>query len=219
MRERHLQDLLTNAADAAFITHSDGAIRFWNQAAEKLFGIPAGEAAGQSCAQLLEGLDAQEARFCRLDCPVLEMAEQNDPVRAFDLNVKTSTGLRRWINVSVLHMRASGGELLVVHLVRDIDRKKKLEAVTERFLVQVGSLTGQDVDQLLTGAPAPHFALTSREREIIQLLARSLPLRAVSQELKISYTTARNHLQHIMRKLSAHSRTEAILRAMKERLL
>ena len=219
MRERDLQDLLTNAADAAFITQSDGVIRFWNQAAEKLFGIPAGEAASKSCAVLLEGLDAQGASFCRLDCPVLEMAEQNNAVSAFDLNVKTKSGLRRWINVSVLHMRTSGGELLVIHLIRDIDRKKKLEAVTERFLVQVGSLTGQDVDQLLTGGPAPHFALTSREREILQLLAHGLPLRAVSQELEISYATARNHVQHIMRKLSAHSRTEAILRAMKERLL
>ena len=86
------------------------------------------------------------------------MAEQNSPVPAFDLNIKTSAGLRRWVNVSVLHMRGSGGELLVVHLIRDIDRKKKLETVTERFLVQVSSLSGQDVDQLLIGPPAPHFA-------------------------------------------------------------
>jgi DNA-binding NarL/FixJ family response regulator len=42
---------------------------------------------------------------------------------------------------------------------------------------------------------------------------------AVSRELSISEATARNHIQHVLEKLSAHSRTEAVLRALSERLI
>jgi DNA-binding NarL/FixJ family response regulator len=52
-------------------------------------------------------------------------------------------------------------------------------------------------------------ALTSREREILQLLARGLDNRAIAEQLHLSAHTARTHVGNILRKLGVHSRAEA----------
>jgi DNA-binding NarL/FixJ family response regulator len=51
--------------------------------------------------------------------------------------------------------------------------------------------------------------LTSREREVLQLLTRGLDNRAIAGHLHVSSHTARTHVGNILRKLGVHSRAEA----------
>ena len=53
------------------------------------------------------------------------------------------------------------------------------------------------------------FALTRREIEVAQLLAKGRSNQAIARELKISAHTARHHTQRILSKLEVHSRGEA----------
>jgi DNA-binding NarL/FixJ family response regulator len=53
-------------------------------------------------------------------------------------------------------------------------------------------------------------ALTAREREILNLLARGLSNRDIAEELVITNKTVKNHLSRIYEKLDVHSRAEAI---------
>jgi two-component system nitrate/nitrite response regulator NarL len=55
--------------------------------------------------------------------------------------------------------------------------------------------------------------LTPRELEVVQLLARGLSNRAIAYELDISEHTVKFHVNAIMGKLGAQSRTEAAVRA------
>ena len=55
--------------------------------------------------------------------------------------------------------------------------------------------------------------LTPREQEVLQLLAEGLSNRAIAQELVISEHTVKFHVNAIMGKLDAQSRTEAVVRA------
>ena len=55
--------------------------------------------------------------------------------------------------------------------------------------------------------------LTPREQEVLQLLAEGLANRAIAQELGISEHTVKFHVNAIMGKLDAQSRTEAVVRA------
>ena len=55
--------------------------------------------------------------------------------------------------------------------------------------------------------------LTPREQEVLQLLAEGLSNRAIGQELIISEHTVKFHVNAIMGKLDAQSRTEAVVRA------
>jgi DNA-binding NarL/FixJ family response regulator len=62
-------------------------------------------------------------------------------------------------------------------------------------------------------APAKDAELSARELEVLRLLARGESSRSVAELLHISRTTVNNHVQHILRKLGAHNRLEAIRRA------
>lgn len=55
--------------------------------------------------------------------------------------------------------------------------------------------------------------LTPREREVVQLLAEGLSNKAIALQLGISEHTVKFHINAIMGKLNAQSRTEAAIRA------
>lgn len=65
--------------------------------------------------------------------------------------------------------------------------------------------------------PAPH--LTGRELEVLRLVAQGLGNREIAKELFISENTVKNHVRNILDKLQMHSRMEAALYAVRERLL
>ncbi len=59
----------------------------------------------------------------------------------------------------------------------------------------------------------PAETLTPRELEVLQLLAEGLPNKTIARQLSISEHTVKFHLNAIMSKLGAQSRTEAVVRA------
>jgi len=61
--------------------------------------------------------------------------------------------------------------------------------------------------------------LTSREKEIIQLIAKGATNRAIAKTLFISEKTVKNHVTNIFRKLNAADRTEAVVKAMEKRII
>ena len=58
-----------------------------------------------------------------------------------------------------------------------------------------------------------HDALTPRELEVLQLLAEGLANKAIALQLSISEHTVKYHVNAILGKLDAQSRTEAVVRA------
>jgi DNA-binding NarL/FixJ family response regulator len=56
--------------------------------------------------------------------------------------------------------------------------------------------------------------LTPREQEVLGLLKLGHTNREVAQELVISPGTAKNHVEHIIRKLGVSDRTQAVVRAL-----
>lgn len=59
-------------------------------------------------------------------------------------------------------------------------------------------------------ADCPDEALTAREREVLELLARGLPNKQVAARLGISPHTVKFHVASLLAKLGASSRTEAV---------
>ena len=54
--------------------------------------------------------------------------------------------------------------------------------------------------------------LTPREQQVLAALKLGLPNKLIAVRLNLSENTVKMHIQHIMRKCSAHNRTEAVLR-------
>ena len=58
--------------------------------------------------------------------------------------------------------------------------------------------------------------LSQREMEVLKLAARGLSNQDIAEELCLSMRTVQGHLGHIFNKLQVGSRTEAVIRALKE---
>jgi len=61
--------------------------------------------------------------------------------------------------------------------------------------------------------------LTDRELEVLRLVARGLSNRDIAKKLFISENTVKNHVRNILDKLQLHSRMEAVMYALREKLL
>ena len=61
----------------------------------------------------------------------------------------------------------------------------------------------------------PGSDLTTRETEVLRLLARGLSNQAIATSLNIRLATVRNHVQSIIEKLHAHSKLEAVATALR----
>ncbi len=61
--------------------------------------------------------------------------------------------------------------------------------------------------------------LTEREMEVLRLVARGMNNRDIAKELYISENTVKNHVRNILEKLQLHSRMEAVVYAVREKLL
>jgi two-component system, NarL family, response regulator LiaR len=65
----------------------------------------------------------------------------------------------------------------------------------------------------------PGEDLTTRERELLALMARGLNNQAISLELGIALPTVKFHITNILGKLGADNRTEAVLTALRHKLV
>jgi len=61
--------------------------------------------------------------------------------------------------------------------------------------------------------------LTDRELEVLKLVAKGLSNREIAHELYIAENTVKNHIRNVLEKLNLHSRMEAVVYAMREKLL
>jgi two-component system NarL family response regulator len=61
--------------------------------------------------------------------------------------------------------------------------------------------------------------LTPRELEVLKLVAEGMSNKDVAAELAISENTVKNHVRNILEKLHLHSRMEAVMFAVREKLL
>jgi DNA-binding NarL/FixJ family response regulator len=65
--------------------------------------------------------------------------------------------------------------------------------------------------------PVPR--LTERELEVLRLVAQGMSNKEIASELYISENTVKNHVRNILEKLHLHSRMEAVVYAVREKIL
>ncbi|MBI2321699.1 MAG: helix-turn-helix transcriptional regulator [Chloroflexi bacterium] len=109
-----------------------------------------------------------------------------------------------------------GALCTLVHVVQDITRSKTLEHFARRVGHEAAALLlGPDVE-----APVREAApLTRREQHVLALLADGADTAAIAARLCVSRSTARKHVQGVLRKLDAHRRLEAVAYAHRHGLL
>ena len=82
------------------------------------------------------------------------------------------------------------------------------------------SIASKLVAMATTGRRAPGpFGLSRAEQQVLELLGKGLPNQAIARELDVSLPTVKTHVQHVLRKLHAHDRHEAVVIARREGVL
>lgn len=197
-----LFEALERAGDAAVALDARQRILLWNTAAERLLGWRRAQVLGRPCFEVLAGRDRSGHLVCCAHCPELVMVARGEPVPPRDVCYRTADGREVWVNVSTLVVSVPpGAGRVTVHLFRDITAQRRAEDVLEALAAR---------DGLARAGPSPLRALTRREREILELLARGMGTRAIAGTLFVSPITVRTHVQNLLRKLGAHSRAEAV---------
>lgn len=88
-------------------------------------------------------------------------------------------------------------------------------SMASKLLSEFNALVQQAEERHRTLLPS----LTPRELDVLKLVAKGLSNREISEELYISENTVKNHVRNILEKLHLHSRMEAVVYAMREKLL
>jgi len=86
-----------------------------------------------------------------------------------------------------------------------------------KLLTEFATLAKRDAEERAQQVPAPR--LTEREMQVLKLVARGMNNRDIAKELFISENTVKNHVRNILEKLQIHSRMEAVMVAVREKLI
>ncbi len=90
-------------------------------------------------------------------------------------------------------------------------------SMAAKLLTEFAALNKRDQEERAEQVPAPK--LTEREMQVLKLVAKGMNNRDIAKELFISENTVKNHVRNILEKLQIHSRMEAVMIAVREKLI
>jgi DNA-binding NarL/FixJ family response regulator len=107
----------------------------------------------------------------------------------------------------------------VAATVRAVDGGQSLinPSMAGKLLTEFAVLARREQSEPPQQVPAPK--LTDREMQVLKLIARGMNNRDIAKELFISENTVKNHVRNILEKLQIHSRMEAVMVAVREKLI
>ncbi|WNJ20555.1 response regulator transcription factor [Pontibacter sp. G13] len=107
------------------------------------------------------------------------------------------------------------------YLTKNTSPERLLEAIRE--VRAGGAPMSTNVARMVVGSfnsfRKPKPPLTPREREVLEQLCQGKSYKMIADALFISEDTVRHHLKNIYRKLQVNSKSEAVIKALKERLV
>ncbi len=196
--------LFAETADGVFVSAPTGEILFCNQAAETILEASAQQVVGQQCREFFNGRDSNGNQLCQWPCPLKMTLSRGDLIQHFEMATRTRTGKPLWIDVSCVALPCEDNQPpTVVHLFRDVTAAHQLEVLVRQQLAQT-QLTASEK------TVSPVGDLTRRELQVVTLMRTGATTAAIAEQLFISKTTVRNHIQNIFSKLKVHSRLEAV---------
>lgn len=199
--------------DAVFVTDRSNRILFWNAAAGSLLGFSSDEAVGADCDDLLHGCDLFGNRYCSENCPIMQMANRSEVVHRFSINVRTKHGMAVMADATILQLRSAREDQYWLAHILQARQENEAHGATDTAPPKPLHLVARE------SADARVRKLTTREVEVLGMLAAGRTTPEIAERLHISQLTARSHIQNILEKLEVHSKAEAVAFAFQKNLI
>jgi DNA-binding NarL/FixJ family response regulator len=105
------------------------------------------------------------------------------------------------------------------YLTKDIPSTRILEAIAEVYWG--GAPMSSNIARMIVHSfqMTVHSSLTNRENDILAHICKGMSYKSIADNLFISQETVRSHIKHIYQKLHVHSKSEAVAKAFRERLV
>jgi DNA-binding CsgD family transcriptional regulator len=180
------------SGDALMAFAPDLRVDAWNDELESLTGIPAADAIGRPCWEVLCGLDEEGAMICHPGCSAARLAREGWAVPSRRILIRAAEG-RTLVKMSTIAAVNADRGTVGLHLFqRTADTQPE---------------------------PAPPSHLTARQHEVLELIAEGAPAKVIATRLGVTEVTVRNHIRAILLQLGCHSQLEALAEARRRRLL
>ena len=176
-----------------------------------------GEEAVRAASELAPDVVLMDIRM-----PVMDGIEATRRLPRQRVLILTTFGLDEYI-IDALRAGASG------FLLKDAPTQEVIDAVravAADDAVLSAKVTRQLLDQVARRLPAPipaadesRAALTSREQEILRLLAAGLSNAEIAEALTLSEATVKTHVSHVLNKLELRDRVQAVIYAYETGLI
>lgn len=175
-------------------------------------GLRLSQHAGMSVVSVVAcGAALAAAAQSKLDIVLLDVGELEALAIAQALGAQ-----HRDLQIVAIGAPASAGAALAgacPSIVGVIPREGSIEDVVELLERLIAAPAIQSVEQRRAIAKAPHAnakdALTTREREILELIERGLSNKEIARRLRIELGTVKNHVHNVLQKLQVRGRGEA----------
>jgi DNA-binding NarL/FixJ family response regulator len=184
-----------------------------------------GEAAGGAEAlELLASLDSERRRpdvvVMDLRMAPIDGIESTRRIRALYRDVEV-VALTSFAEEERVHAALEAGAAGYVLKDSDADDVAAAIRAAHRGELKIDPLVARRLMAPLRTGPGTDRVseLTSRELDVLRLVAAGKPNKQIAGELSISERTARTHVSRILRKLHLSSRTQAALWAVREGLV
>ena len=203
--ERWIPGWVRRLAMPVWVTGPGGRIVYVNERAEALLGVVASQVVGRPCCAIVAARTATGGSFCGTRCPFVASEQSGGEVAPADVRIGGRVGRpEHWVQLTVIPVEGPDrAGSWMVHTARIADRERRLEQYVARVARRSEEIRETDA------APARR-PLSPREREVLDLLARDEEPGRIAAALGLSYVTVRNHIQHLLAKLGAHSVEEAV---------
>ena len=209
--EKRKAAILNTALDAIITINQESTILEFNPAAEAMFGYTAEEAVGRRIDELIvpPSLRARHRRGMKR-----YLAGGDGPIlgERVELKAMRADGSEFPAELAIVRIQSEGPPLFTGH-VRDLTERKRWEKQLERAREELDLKAEQRKDA------GNAYALTFRELTVLHLVSRGKADKEIAVTLGISSQTVNKHVARILHKMGASSRTEAGVRAIKDRIV
>jgi DNA-binding NarL/FixJ family response regulator len=109
------------------------------------------------------------------------------------------------------------------YLLKNIPAQRLVESILEITFggAPINPRIARKVLELFSRRTAPreNYNLTCREKDILRRMVEGLTKKAIAEQLNVSCHTIDSHVKNIYHKLQVHSRSRAVAKVLKEKLV